>query len=70
MDALEPGQFLQGCYFRREMERAVYVVTVPSPVELGIISKWPRIIGGKRKRGQSSRVTLPPSREGRLGGTV
>ena len=46
--ALEPGQFLQGCYFRREQERAVYLVTVP-PAKSGVISQWPRIIGGNRK---------------------
>lgn len=47
--ALGPGQFLQGCHFRRGRERAVYIVTVPPPAEKGVISPWPRIIGGNRK---------------------
>jgi hypothetical protein len=48
--ALEPGQFLQGCYFRHEHERAVYIVTVSAPAEKeAVITPWPRIVGGNRK---------------------
>jgi hypothetical protein len=50
---LSPGQFLQGCYFRHGQERAVYLVSVPSPAEIAAISKWPRIVGGNRKADRS-----------------
>ena len=51
---LDPGQFIQGCYFRRGRERAVYVVTVPPPTEHGVITPWPRVVGGNRKSDKSA----------------
>ena len=53
--SLEPGQALQGCYFRQGRERAVYVVTVSPPTDKEVVSAWPRVVGGNRKSDKGTR---------------
>lgn len=46
---LEPGQFIQGCYFRHERDRAIYIVTTDPPSDVEeLASPWPRIISASK----------------------
>lgn len=51
---LAPGQFIQGCYFRHDRERAVYVVSTQAPPDFDhLVSPWPRIMTAQRRDGRS-----------------
>lgn len=41
---LKSGEYLQGALLRRGTEHAVYIVTVPPPADLDVMSSWPRIV--------------------------
>jgi hypothetical protein len=47
---LRRGEYLQGAMLQRGTETAVYVVTVPPPPHLGVLTPWPRIVSSSRGR--------------------
>jgi hypothetical protein len=53
---LRQGEYLQGAMLQKGTETAVYVVTVPPPPHLGVLTPWPRIVNssGRRPAGRAA----------------
>jgi hypothetical protein len=47
---LKPHEYLQGALLQCSGEHAVYVVTVEPPVDLGVVTPWPRIVCARKQR--------------------
>jgi hypothetical protein len=47
---LEPDEYLQGALLQCSAEHALYVITVDPPIELGVVTPWPRVVSGRKQR--------------------
>jgi hypothetical protein len=51
---LQRGEYLQGALLRKGTEAAVYVVTVPPPRHLDVLTPWPRIVSSRTGTGREA----------------